>query len=88
MTTSIEVVIPVLNEERGLPQSIRELHQFLSGNLHDYDWRIVIADNGSTDSTLEVARHLSEQYPHVGYIHLDQRGRGAHPTVSTTGSAG
>ena len=76
MTTSIEVVIPVMNEERGLPRSIGELHQFLSRNLDDYNWKIVIADNGSTDSTLDVARKLSEQYPQVGYIHLDQRGRG------------
>ena len=76
MTTSLDVVIPVLNEERGLPPSVAKLHGFLSDHLGDYRWRIVVADNGSTDSTLDVAKALSEQHPQVGYVHLEQRGRG------------
>ena len=76
MATSVEVVIPVLNEEKALPSSIPALHSFLSDNLGDYDWRIVIADNGSTDSTSQVAAELADSYPEVGYIRLEQRGRG------------
>jgi glycosyltransferase involved in cell wall biosynthesis len=75
MTTSVDVVLPVLNEERDLPRSVAALHQFLSDHCHD-QWRIVIADNGSTDNTLAIAQQLGQRYPHVSSIHLDQRGRG------------
>ncbi|MSQ40726.1 MAG: glycosyltransferase family 2 protein [Dehalococcoidia bacterium] len=75
MTTSVDVVLPVLNEERDLPRSVATLHQFLTDRCHDR-WRIVIADNGSTDNTLAVSQQLSRQYPHVAFIHLEQRGRG------------
>ena len=72
---SVEVVIPVYNEEKALPGSISTLHRFLEQKL-SYEWRIVVADNGSTDDTLAVATNLSEQYPRVSYLHLDQKGRG------------
>ena len=76
MSTSFEVVIPVLNEEVDLPPSIARLHEFLSHNMGSYDWGILIADNGSTDSTPKVAGQLSQQYPHVTWTRLEQRGRG------------
>jgi glycosyltransferase involved in cell wall biosynthesis len=73
---SVEFVIPVLNEERGLPVSIQKLHGFLVDNLQDYDWRIVVADNGSTDRTPKVVEELSFKYDEVRYLRLEQRGRG------------
>lgn len=71
----LDVVIPVYNEERALPRSIDELRRFLTDNIA-YDWRIVIADNASTDSTLEIARALASQDERVTYLHLDEKGRG------------
>ena len=76
MTTSLDVVIPVLNEEEALPTSVSRLRQFLASDFVNYDRRIVIADNGSTDSTPEVGEALSEQYSDVEYMRLEQRGRG------------
>ncbi len=76
MTRSVDVVIPVLNEERALDASITTLHSYLSGNLESFEWRIVVADNGSTDSTPRVARTLSERLPRVLYTRLEMRGRG------------
>src|SRR5215472_2253572 len=71
----VDVVIPVYNEEHVLADSIATLHAFLSEHL-PYDWRILIADNASTDATLDVARQLTDQYPRVDYLHLDAKGRG------------
>jgi glycosyltransferase involved in cell wall biosynthesis len=74
---SVEVTIPVLNEEQALPGSIAKLHAFLTSHLSGHRWRITIADNGSTDGTLEIAVALAQAYPgQVGYFHLGQRGRG------------
>ena len=76
VTTTLDLVVPVLNEEKTLQSSVGKLHEFLSNRLTSHDWRIVIADNGSTDSTMDVARELAELHPRVDYLHLDQRGRG------------
>jgi glycosyltransferase involved in cell wall biosynthesis len=74
---SIDVVIPVLNEEQALPGCIDTLREFLAAELGQHQWRVVIADNGSEDGTLGVAKHYAQQYPaNLGYIHLDARGRG------------
>ena len=75
MTPSVDIVIPVLNEEKALPGSIACLHGFLSESLGG-PWRIVIADNGSTDTTPQVCHALTEQYPEVAYLRIEQRGRG------------
>lgn len=73
--TTVDLVIPVYNEERILAQSVTALRGFLRAHC-PYDWRIVIADNASQDRTLEVARELCSLYPQVDYVHLDQKGRG------------
>ena len=72
---TVDVVIPVYNEERDLERSVTTLREFLQ-EYCPYRWRIVVADNASVDRTLEVAQKLSSLYPEVDYIHLDQKGRG------------
>ena len=75
MRSTVEVVIPVYNEERDLPRSIEILTKFLRENVEN-PWRVTIADNGSTDSTLSVAEMLSNRYHSVTSVHLPQKGRG------------
>ncbi len=75
MPVTVDVVIPVLNEERALPGSIGKLRAFLDSHP-GRDWRIVIADNGSTDGTLEIARDLARSVPSLSVTRLEQRGRG------------
>ncbi len=75
--TSVDVVIPVLNEEQALPRCVEALRTFLGAELSEYQWRVIVADNGSTDGTLAVAQALATEHPdQVGVLHLDQRGRG------------
>ena len=75
MPVTVDVVIPVLNEERALPGSVGKLRAFLDSHP-GRDWRIVIADNGSTDDTLEIARDLARSVPSLSVARLEQRGRG------------
>jgi glycosyltransferase involved in cell wall biosynthesis len=72
---TIDVVIPVYNEEHVLAQSVSTLRLFLEKNL-PHHCTIVIADNASTDRTWEIAQALSQEYPHVAALHLDEKGRG------------
>ncbi|MDX6713975.1 MAG: hypothetical protein QOH30_533, partial [Baekduia sp.] len=56
----VDVVVPVYNEQAALERSIRRLHAFLSDGF-PFSWRIVVADNASTDRTPEVARVLAAE---------------------------
>jgi glycosyltransferase involved in cell wall biosynthesis len=73
--TSVDVVVPVYNEEQDLERSVDTLRAFLREGA-PYRWRIVVADNASVDGTLGIAKRLSSEYPEVTYVHLDQKGRG------------
>jgi glycosyltransferase involved in cell wall biosynthesis len=76
MKKSVEITVPVYNEEKELAKSITTLYDFCLKNLKDYDWRITIADNASVDNTSGVASTLTKKYPEVKYFKLEQKGRG------------
>jgi putative flippase GtrA len=71
----IDVVLPVLDEEQALERSIRRLHRHLSGGF-PFSWRIVIADNASSDATPAIAARLARELPAVELLRLERRGRG------------
>ena len=71
----IDVVVPIYNEAAALEQSIRRLYRFLSTEF-PFSWRIVIADNASTDATPTIARALAFEHPGVSYLRLERKGRG------------
>jgi glycosyltransferase involved in cell wall biosynthesis len=72
---SVDIVIPVYNEEHVLAESLATLRKFLAqGFAHQY--RIVVADNASTDGTLAVAQRLAAKYTDVASLHIPQKGRG------------
>jgi len=71
----VEVVVPVYNEEAALALSVRRLHRYLTSEF-PFTWRIVIADNASTDRTADVAATLSRDLPSIRSIRLEQKGRG------------
>lgn len=71
----VDIVIPVYNEEAELEDNITKLSNFLNKNFK-YIYEIIIANNASTDNTLNIAKKISKNIPHVSYIHLDKKGRG------------
>ncbi len=73
---SVNIVIPVYNEEVELADSVKTLTEYLTNNLNDFLWKVTIADNASTDSTLSVAKKLAKTIPNVFAVHLEQKGRG------------
>ena len=76
MKTSLQIVIPVLNEELSLFNSVNKLHRSISSTLIDYDWKINIVYNGSTDKTPEISKDLTSRFKEVFYTRLELRGRG------------
>ncbi len=69
-TITHSIVMPCLNESETLEICIRKAQTFLSTN--NIAGEIVIADNGSTDGSQEVASRMG-----VRLINIEQRGYGS-----------
>ncbi|WP_433249229.1 dolichyl-phosphate beta-glucosyltransferase [Streptosporangium sp. CA-135522] len=74
-SVSVDIVIPVFNEERALPGCIAVLHDYL-GLWFPFQWTITIVDNASTDGTRVVARAIARRRSHVRVLCLDRKGKG------------
>ncbi len=73
---SVEITIPVYNEEKELQEHILILHDFCSKNLKKYTWHITIADNASLDNTPIIATTIAKKTSNITLLRLEQKGRG------------
>lgn len=75
--STVEITIPVYNEEKELEERVGVLYDFCLKHLSPtYNWHITIADNASTDSTPTVGNTLQRKYPQVDLFRLKEKGRG------------
>lgn len=61
---SISVVVPAFNEENNLRTSIKVIYKYLA-KLVGINFEILIIENGSTDSTAEIAKELEVEYTNI-----------------------
>lgn len=71
----LAVVIPAYNEEERIAASIDALIDYLSAR--PYTWEIVVADDGSNDTTAAIVQGISDQDDGVRLIRLPHRGKGS-----------
>jgi glycosyltransferase involved in cell wall biosynthesis len=72
---TVEIVVPVYNEERDLERSVRRLRTYLDARF-PFHATITIADNASTDGTRAIGARLAATIPGVRYMRLSDKGRG------------
>ncbi|MCK9494850.1 MAG: glycosyltransferase family 2 protein [Dehalococcoidia bacterium] len=73
---TVDLVIPCYNEEHVLAGSVERVLAWCDQHP-EHTWRVVVANNASTDGTLEVARALEAKHPgRVGVQHIPVKGRG------------
>src|SRR4051812_37689860 len=70
----LDVVVPVHDEETDLEPCLRRLHAHLSAL--PFPFRITVAENASTDATVEVATRVAAELPGVEVLVLPEAGRG------------
>jgi putative flippase GtrA len=72
---TVDVVVPVYNEQHALPGCLQVLRSYLDDQF-PFEWTITVVDNASTDGVLEVAREFAAGDERVRVLHLDRKGRG------------
>lgn len=78
---SVEIVLPVYNEEEIIEDSVVRLHRFLSKHC-DIPWQVTVFSNGSTDGTVEIGTRLSRRFSRLNFIHIPDKGKAkAYKTV-------
>ncbi len=70
----LNIVIPILNEAKNLPELAKRIAQSMKGMKIDY--KIVFVDDFSTDNSKRIINSLSKRYPIVYMLKSGKRGKG------------
>ena len=70
------ITIPCYNEEIVLEKTVFSVTQYAQEHLGQHDWNLLILDNASKDSTLEIARKLKSHHPKIVVDQVNNPGRG------------
>ncbi|MEM5881568.1 MAG: glycosyltransferase [Candidatus Aenigmatarchaeota archaeon] len=72
----ITIIIPAYNEARTIEKCINEVRKKLQEMKINY--QIIIAEDGSSDNTYQIAKSLAKKYKNIEISHFDKRlGRGS-----------
>ncbi|MFA5050807.1 MAG: glycosyltransferase [Patescibacteria group bacterium] len=73
----IEFCLPIYNEEKILKNNVLKLLNYCNSQNFNFDWRIVILNNGSTDNSEKISQELQKEYPQkIKIENLEQPARG------------
>ena len=70
----LSVVIPAYNEQRRLPETLRQVLHYLEAQ--SYTSEVIVADDGSSDATADLVEQLAAAHPALRVLRLDHRGKG------------
>jgi len=70
----LSIIIPAHNEEKRLPDTLRQVQNFLSSQ--DYPAEVLVVENASSDRTLAAAQEFSRHFSELRVLQCPQRGKG------------
>lgn len=73
-TKKISILVPVFNEGTGVEALYEALQPLISNKLtsRDYEWEVLMVDDGSSDDSLDRMRRLHEADQRVRYVSLSR----------------
>lgn len=71
MKKKVSILVPCYNEEKSLPVLYEQLKQLMDGH-QEFEWQVLLVDDGSKDSTLQVCKTLWQTDDRVAYIGLSR----------------
>ena len=84
------LVIPAYDERNRIEGCLRSVAQWRRGRPGGWEWEVILVDDGSSDGTPELARHLAEEIglPLEILGHEKNRGKGAAIRTGVLASSG
>ena len=73
-TPKLSVIIPAFNEARRIAPTLEEAAAHLAAR--DYEWEILVVDDGSADETAEIVEGWARRTPNVRLIRIAHAGKG------------
>ena len=70
----LSVVIPAYNEEPRIAETLAKVTEYLAAQ--DYEWEVVVADDGSTDNTAQLVGQVIVEHFNVRMLRLRHGGKG------------
>jgi len=70
----LSIIIPAYNEERRLPRNLKRVISYCQDRQYDYE--ILVVDDGSTDGTVKSVETIAADLPQVQVICNEHRGKG------------
>ena len=74
MPPLLSIIVPALNEEGRLPDTLAQISGFLQAQR--YTAEVLVVDNGSTDRTAEIAAEFSRSHSGFRLLQHPRRGKG------------
>jgi dolichyl-phosphate beta-glucosyltransferase len=83
----LSVLIPAFNEQKRIEPTLRSLVGFLSAS--QWDWELLVADDGSSDATADLVASFAEGEPRVVVLRgASNQGKGAALRRAAAASTG
>ena len=73
-TPFLSLILPAHNEAKRLPQSLKQVQEFV--NQQTYDCEVLVVENASTDETAGIVEDFQNEFPQLKMIRLEQGGKG------------
>ena len=70
----LSIIIPAYNEEARIAASLTKVVNYL--HTQPYTWQVIVADDGSTDGTIDLVQTVVAQEPMVSLLKLPHLGKG------------
>lgn len=70
----LSVIVPAYNEERRLPDTLRQILAYL--DQQPFRSELIVVDDGSSDGTAALVETWAEQHSNLYLLRLDHRGKG------------
>ena len=71
MKKKVSILVPCYNEQQSLPLLYEQIKELMD-NTSQYDWELILVDDGSKDTTLAVCKSLRAADDRVCYIALSR----------------
>ena len=65
----LSLVIPAFNEQAIIEKNLGIIHNYMRSFRPDYDWEIILVNDGSKDDTGKLADKFSQRHPNVKVVH-------------------